>query len=58
MLLLGTGALCENNGNIAVCKCPPGFEGDPNVACRSENILDAIWHSLIIVDIFKLICQR
>jgi len=29
----GTNAECENNGGKAVCRCPKGLVGDPNVNC-------------------------
>ena len=31
--ILGANAICENNGNAAICKCPPENIGDPYVSC-------------------------
>ena len=36
ILILGANALCENNGNAAVCKCPPDNVGDPYVSCTFD----------------------
>ena len=33
---IGANALCENNGNAAVCKCPPDNVGDPYVSCTFD----------------------
>ena len=32
-IFLGANALCENNGNAAVCRCPDDHVGDPYVSC-------------------------
>ena len=36
VLPIGANALCENNGNAAVCKCPPDNVGDPYVSCTFD----------------------
>ena len=33
---LGANAICENNGNAAICKCPPEHVGDPYVSCTFD----------------------
>ena len=34
----GSNAECETRGGSAVCTCPPGFSGDPFVACSELNV--------------------
>ncbi|CAG0880783.1 unnamed protein product [Cyprideis torosa] len=33
----GVGALCEVINHRPICRCPPGFEGNPNIRCEESG---------------------
>ena len=32
----GKGAICSAASHVAVCSCPSGFRGDPDLECRGK----------------------